>query len=324
MDLRPLQAKSPPPHQPASTPPSYGSSTTRQRSLKAPLTILVADSGAKVAIPSTLAAAHADSASRSAAAQWTHAVAREINVDADSLILLDARTGKVVTTPPTAFGEDSPRQSLTLVAFDRRLLEPEHTSLSILEGVGPGETWMQPPVSMNVLVPLVIPSNAPMNVVLDSCFSTFKSNVEYARAVIDSSNRNLQTMERLFEEQKIQAQALRTALLSLQTHVKPICDAFDIFMAHSQKEIAKHAALIQNFPSDLQALHRIPMHNKITKSTETKFLSDYVPEGKLLAWVDKCRAVHDEFVKKNVALSETFKNLRNGTDAEASHALDVE
>ncbi|KAJ3031068.1 UNVERIFIED_CONTAM: oligomeric, coiled-coil, peripheral membrane protein [Siphonaria sp. JEL0065] len=57
---------------------------------------------------------------------------------------------------------------------------------------------------------------------------------------------------------------------------------------------------------------------------ESKFLSDYVPEEKLLLWADKCRIGHEEFVKKTMALSETVKSLKTGTEMEINNGLDVD
>jgi hypothetical protein len=52
--------------------------------------------------------------------------------------------------------------------------------------------------------------------------------------------------------------------------------------------------MLFSFPSDLQALHRIPVHSIIAKE-DHKFLSDYVPEDKLLTWAESCKAAHGNY-----------------------------
>ncbi|KAI9351243.1 hypothetical protein BDR26DRAFT_420941 [Obelidium mucronatum] len=199
---------------------------------------------------------------------------------------------------------------------------------------------MSPLPPIQTLVPLLYSTNESPSSLLDACYASFKSNVDYAKGVVASAEENARKMDELLEEQRVQSLALRIAVQSLQMHCKPACDAFDSFIAHTQKEIAKNFGLIQSFPSDLQALHRIPVHPKIAsrKSSaaatanqdddnndgDSRFLSDYVPEEKLLLWADKCRLGHEEFVKKTMALSEVVKTLKSGSEMEASNGLDID
>ncbi|KAJ3202029.1 hypothetical protein HDU67_000840, partial [Dinochytrium kinnereticum] len=105
---------------------------------------------------------------------------------------------------------------------------------------------------------------------------------------------------RKYSKQRVQIKALGVALTNLQGHSKYTNDAF----------------------RNLQALHRIPVHLAI--AGDHKFLSDYVPEDKLLTWVESCRAAHEQLVRKTASLSDTVKSIKTGTDSEVSQLVNVD
>lgn len=93
----------------------------------------------------------------------------------------------------------------------------------------------------------------------------------------------------------------------------------------------------------MQALHRLPIHASITEGD--KYLSDYVPEDKLLTWADNCQVAHgratvmalflfacvadffivsiEQLVRKVGEAAEVIKSIRAGTDAESSQPAEV-
>ncbi|KAJ3142492.1 oligomeric, coiled-coil, peripheral membrane protein [Physocladia obscura] len=260
---------------------------------------------------------------------WRVRIARAAGIVDEALIALDAQTGASVVNPGVSAPAASPP---VVVAFDQRLLDDDDDNSNSNNN---NTTTNTNSANTNIItlfsiamppqVPLEIIRTAPLNDILSACYVAFKSNIDHAESLVNACEAAFISMvERvngscLFAcrcinfihklEQKVQAQALRTALLSLRTHSKSVCDTFDAFATHAQKEISINSRLIQSFPSDLQALHRIPIHPSIANSEDSKFLSDYIPEDRLLAWADKCRAAHE---------------LRTSTEMEINHGLDVD
>ncbi|KAI8817657.1 uncharacterized protein EV422DRAFT_508743 [Fimicolochytrium jonesii] len=128
--------------------------------------------------------------------------------------------------------------------------------------------------------------------------------------------------ERSLQEQRVQIDGFNIALMNLKGYSRSVCDAFDNFYSHAQKEMSKHATLLQSFPTDMQALHRIPIHESI--APEDQHLSDYVPEDKLITWAENCRVAHDLLVKKLSSATEIIKTVRSGTEAEINAALSID
>ncbi|KAI8611805.1 hypothetical protein BC830DRAFT_1139585 [Chytriomyces sp. MP71] len=296
-------------HQPSSSsalPRQRGIQPSRQpgpTGVSGSVTVFVGETGKAVQVP----LAQTDGAS------LIEVVTHATGIGASDLILLSAK-GAVVATLSESMNQDP------VFAFSRASLSaPPRDKPELSEQV-----FLLPEVPRSVLVPLSIHTTASISAVVSACFDTFKSNYDYARAIVESAEHHVALMDQLLNEQKIQAKALRAAVMSLQVHSKPVVDAFDGFMAHTQSEIARNNALIQTFPADLQALHRIPIHPAISRSENPKFLSDYVPEERLLTWADKCRAAQEEFVRQTIALSDSVRNLKSGTEMEVNRDLDVD
>ncbi|KAJ3192763.1 hypothetical protein HK101_005999 [Irineochytrium annulatum] len=133
-------------------------------------------------------------------------------------------------------------------------------------------------------------------------------------------------MSRCFAEQRIQAQALSVAVTNLDGHSKSVCDGFDSYNQRAQKDFAKHAGLLKKylrtFPSDLQALHRIPIHPNIVE--DHRFLSDFVPEEKLVTWAENCRSAHEQLVRKTANVAETVNAIKQGTESEKNQVIDLD
>ncbi|KAI8827978.1 hypothetical protein BJ741DRAFT_670598 [Chytriomyces cf. hyalinus JEL632] len=238
---------------------------------------------------------------------FTLAVSQATLIAPDSLIVLD-QSGAVVVTWPR-------ETTLPLFVFDHTALSQES------DGVHLDLVQRMPRVA---LVPLAFNSANSINALLANCLDAFRSNYTYANSITSIAKDHVASIERLIRQQHVMAQALRVAVVSLQSHSKPATDAFDLFMAHSQREMSRNNHLIQSFPADLQALHRIPIHPSISNSDEHKCLSDYIPEQRLLEWADKCRLAHEEFVRKSIQLADTVRNLKAGTEMEVNHDLDVD
>ncbi|KAJ3240106.1 oligomeric, coiled-coil, peripheral membrane protein [Chytriomyces hyalinus] len=238
---------------------------------------------------------------------FTMAISEATQIAPDSLIVLD-QTGAVVVTWPR-------ETTLRLFVFDHTALSQES------EGEHVDLVQRMPRVA---LVPLAINSANSINALLSNCLDAFRSNYTYANSITSIAKEHVAAIEKLIRQQHVMAQALRVAVVSLQSHSKPTTDAFDLFMAHSQREMSRNNHLIQSFPADLQALHRIPIHPSISNSDEHKRLSDYIPEQRLLEWADKCRLAHEEFVRKSIQIADTVRNLKAGTEMEVNHDLDVD
>ncbi|KAJ3248837.1 oligomeric, coiled-coil, peripheral membrane protein [Chytriomyces hyalinus] len=238
---------------------------------------------------------------------FTLAVSQATLIAPDSLIVLD-QSGTVVVTWPR-------ETTLPLFVFDHTALSQES------EGEQLDLVQRMPRVA---LVPLAFNSANSINALLANCLDAFRSNYTYANSITSIAKDHVASIERLIRQQHVMAQSLRVAVVSLQSHSKPAADAFDLFMAHSQREMSRNNHLIQSFPADLQALHRIPIHPSISNSDEHKCLSDYIPEQRLLEWADKCRLAHEEFVRKSIQLADTVRNLKAGTEMEVNHDLDVD
>ncbi|KAJ3411326.1 hypothetical protein HDV05_002390 [Chytridiales sp. JEL 0842] len=214
-----------------------------------------------------------------------------------------------------------PPDELVIFVFNRLVLDPRV----------PHETFTQvaveiePPVPIEVLQD-TIPYNDRFQVPLEeqcqAYLNAFQSHVSYAVAIWKTANNHLEACQKLLEEQRTQAEALRVALTNLSGHSKTVCDAFEVFNSHAQKDITKHQGLLQNFPSDLQALHRIPIHSNIDEGQ--RFLSDYVPEDKLLTWAESCRAAHDQLVRKVAEVADIIKTIKTGTNTEMHQPVDID
>ncbi|KAJ3281443.1 hypothetical protein HK104_011463 [Borealophlyctis nickersoniae] len=223
-----------------------------------------------------------------------------------------------------------------IFVFNRLLLDPRASS--VLSSVR-GSIEIEPPVPMDVLTPA---QNVMRHTVAsdqcDAFDAAFRSHFAYGQVWDGYLSFLLAVI--LCYEQQIQAEALAVALANLQGHSRSVCEAFEVFNAHAQKEFIKHANLLQSFPSDLQALHRIPVHASISDSNQT--LADYVPEDKLHAWAEGCRSAHEisvfrrfseywfliggieRLIRKTAALTETVRSIKAGTEAESAQPADVD
>ncbi|KAJ3112204.1 oligomeric, coiled-coil, peripheral membrane protein [Phlyctochytrium bullatum] len=217
-----------------------------------------------------------------------------------------------------AEGASAAAQELALFVFNRQLLDPRTSSSSDLLNT----VDIEPPVPAEVLQILAFEVGSLLPNRAQTYIASFRSHVLYSTAVAATARNHLKGFEKVLEEQRVQISSLRIALTNLEGHSKSVCNGFDKFHSHAQRELSKHSNLLQSFPSDLQALHRIPIHLEIAK--DHKLLSDYVPEEKLLTWVDSCRVAHEQIVRKVNGLSDTIKGIKTGTDAEVSQLLSVD
>ncbi|KAI9366784.1 hypothetical protein DFJ73DRAFT_2669 [Zopfochytrium polystomum] len=232
------------------------------------------------------------------------------SIPISSQILLTDKGGQVKAELLSQALLDDGSEDLVVYVFNRLALN--QASQSVLNG---SMVEIEPPVPLEVLR-LVSPFNERNGVSLQEQCSAyayaFQSHTSFAVANWKTAQNHLQSCERLVQEQRVQAEALRIAVTNLQVHSK-----------FAQKEFLKHAALLHSFPSDLQALHRIPVHPIIAKE-EHRFLSDYVPEEKLMTWAESCKAAHDQLVKKTAVVAEQVRHIKTGTESELRHSLQID
>ncbi|KAI8920365.1 hypothetical protein DFJ77DRAFT_452346 [Powellomyces hirtus] len=181
---------------------------------------------------------------------------------------------------------------------------------------------IEPPVPQKVLVDVHVSSSAALPERCDAYAAAFRSHIAYSQATSRTASYHAIISDRSYHEQQGQAEALNVALTNLKGHSRAICEAFDNFYQHAQKEMAQHAVRIQSFPTDMQALHRLPIHAAIVDGD--KYLSDYVPEDKLITWAENCRIAHDNLAERVVTAAEAIKSIRAGTEFEDAASLDVD
>ncbi len=97
---------------------------------------------------------------------------------------------------------------------------------------------------------------------------------------------------------------------------------FDHFHAMAQRDMGKHALLLKNFPIDVESLHYLAIHEKI--SDKKMFLSDTIPLEKLKAWFENCQDAHDDLVKNLIELTEEIKFIKTGTVNEENFGLEFD
>ncbi|KND04131.1 hypothetical protein, variant 2 [Spizellomyces punctatus DAOM BR117] len=215
------------------------------------------------------------------------------------------------------FANATNKDESVVYVFNRQLLDRKTVMASLM----PVSPDLEPPVPLNVLIDINLSDTTTL---LDRCNTysqAFRSHVTYGQATLATLVYHVSVCERSLNEQKAQVEALNIVLTNLKGHSRSLCEAFDAFYLHAQRELAKHTNRLQSFPTDMQALHRLPIHPSIADGN--KYLSDYVPEDKLITWADNCRVAHGQLVRKVTALAEAVKSIKSGTDSETSQPFDV-
>ncbi|KAI9105226.1 hypothetical protein DFS34DRAFT_574450 [Phlyctochytrium arcticum] len=212
-------------------------------------------------------------------------------------------------------GKGPSNDDVLIYVFNRQLLD----SRTAAGGLMPVLPDLEPPVPHN---DAVIPDNVDAVNATSLLEDAFRSHCRFGQATLATAKYHYGICERLLSEQTVQTDAFVIALTNLQGHSRSICEAFDVFYQHAQREIAKHTTRIQSFPIDMQALSHLPVHPAIADGD--KYLADYVPRDKLVAWAENCRTAHSQLVRKVAALADTAKAIRTGTDSETSQPLDVD
>ncbi|KAJ3149620.1 oligomeric, coiled-coil, peripheral membrane protein [Geranomyces variabilis] len=214
--------------------------------------------------------------------------------------------------------EDIFKENAVLYVYNRLLLLDTPDSAAMM----PVVPDIEPPVPLKVLADLNFRTSA---TTADKCaayVNVFRSHMMYSQATSRTAAYHLSICEKSYLEQKAQADALAVALTNLKGHSRAVCEAFDNFYQHAQKEMAKHAVRIQSFPTDMQALHRLPIHAAIVDGD--RYLSDYVPEDRLITWAENCRIAHENLAHKVATSAEAIKTVRAGNEYETSTSLDLD
>ncbi|KAI8853000.1 hypothetical protein BC829DRAFT_430285 [Chytridium lagenaria] len=216
---------------------------------------------------------------------------------------------------------DMTANELVIFVFNRLVLDPRAS----ISGITRNSVEIEPPVPLEVLQIMATETERQGWTIAEQkegFLASFRSHLSYSVAISKTARNHLKACEKVLQEQRVQVQALSVALTNLEGHSRSVCEAFESFNSHSQKELTKHSSLLKSFPADLQALHRIPVHTAIAE--DHKFLSDYVPEDKLLTWVESCRAAHEQLVRKSVGLADTVRSIKMGTDSEVSQLINID
>ncbi|KAJ3050793.1 oligomeric, coiled-coil, peripheral membrane protein, partial [Rhizophlyctis rosea] len=217
-----------------------------------------------------------------------------------------------------ALKDGTDKDDHTIFVFNRQYLDSRSGSASQSQ-VTPIRILVEPepPIPLEVLAQVDHIPRLPT--IVEQCtayVAAFKSHVSYGQAMSKTARNHLSMCERLLQEQKTQMESLGIALTNLGAHSRSVITAFDSYNAQAQKEFVKHGNLLQSFPSDLQALHRIPVHPSI--APDNRFLSDYVPEEKLRVWAEGCRSAHEQLVQKTQKMADRVKGIRSGTEGVGS------
>ncbi|KAJ3174770.1 hypothetical protein HDU87_006886 [Geranomyces variabilis] len=214
--------------------------------------------------------------------------------------------------------EDIFKEDAVLYVYNRLLLLDTPDPAAMM----PVVPDIEPPVPLKVLVDINFRTAATTAAKCAAYVNVFRSHMMYSQATSRTAAYHLSICEKSYHEQKAQADALAVALTNLKGHSRAVCEAFDNFYQHAQKEMAKHAVRIQSFPTDMQALHRLPIHAAIVDGD--RYLSDYVPEDRLITWAENCRIAHENLAHKIAASAETIKTVRAGNEYEMSTSLDLD
>ncbi|KAF9360737.1 oligomeric, coiled-coil, peripheral membrane protein [Mortierella sp. AD094] len=88
--------------------------------------------------------------------------------------------------------------------------------------------------------------------------------------------------DRIMEELRVQALAVRVALTNLDAHSQSVLETFEKFNAFATKEFTKQARLLQSFPRDIEALRQIKVHPALLPAdSPERYISDFIPTDNL-------------------------------------------
>lgn len=118
--------------------------------------------------------------------------------------------------------------------------------------------------------------------------------------------------------------ALSLASSNLHLHSRSICENFDTYYSHAQKEFSKQSLLLTSFPNDLETLKQIPIHPSILSDKKEKYLVSFVPIDKIIAWVDRCRLVYEQLMSKTYQVSTSIQAIRNEIEKSNSQSIGVD
>ncbi|TPX64163.1 hypothetical protein SpCBS45565_g06122 [Spizellomyces sp. 'palustris'] len=232
---------------------------------------------------------------------------------------------QVLLTPPGVqlkpemvseiFANATNKDESVVYVFNRQLLDRK-TAMASLMPVSPD---LEPPVPLNVLIDINLSDTTTLHDRCNTYSQAFRSHVTYGQATLATLVYHVSVCERSQNEQKAQVEALNIVLTNLKGHSR-----LAPFVRHLMHFIYTHK---ESWPSiqiafkDMQALHRLPIHPSIADGN--KYLSDYVPEDKLITWADNCRVAHGQLVRKVTALAEAVKSIKSATDSETSQPFDL-
>ncbi|KAF8981902.1 oligomeric, coiled-coil, peripheral membrane protein [Entomortierella lignicola] len=177
-----------------------------------------------------------------------------------------------------------------------------------------------PPLATTQLQAITIPtrpdspsSNREWGSQYQRTFEVYVSNVMAHYKVIVS---HAKVCDRIMEELRVQALAVRVALTNLDAHSQSVLETFEKFNVFATKEFTKQAKLLQSFPRDIEALRQIKVHPALLPAdSPERYISDLIPTDKLVLWAERCREIHENLLRDGKELSRSIKEVQEGTSA---------
>eukprot|EP00899_Mesostigma_viride_P024766 jgi/Mesvir1/5474/Mv15526-RA.2 len=145
----------------------------------------------------------------------------------------------------------------------------------------------------------------------------FRYHHQKAEAVFHLTRRRFERCRALISEQEVQGHAIRAARENVDLHYGYICHLYGEFMRAFTAQHGRHAEILASFPRDMEALksHRLhpsllPRLSSLPDGRPRVTLADCVPDERLRAWAEDCRASHDRFGAKVASLQRLFSELQ--------------
>ncbi|KAG0004743.1 oligomeric, coiled-coil, peripheral membrane protein [Entomortierella chlamydospora] len=145
---------------------------------------------------------------------------------------------------------------------------------------------------------------------------TFEAYVGNVMAHYKAIVAHAKVCDRIMEELRVQALAVRVALTNLDAHSQSVLETFEKFNAFATKEFTKQARLLQSFPRDIETLRQIKVHPALLPAdSPERYISDFIPTEKLVLWAERCREIHESLLRDGKDLSRSIKEVQEGTSA---------
>ncbi|KAF9437182.1 oligomeric, coiled-coil, peripheral membrane protein [Entomortierella beljakovae] len=212
------------------------------------------------------------------------------------------------------------KDEYTIMVYNREVLTTEISSSILNLTENAKAEPVVPPLSPSQLQAIAIPTRPDSPSVArewssqyQRIFEIYASNVlAHYRAIVAHAK----ICDRIMEELRVQALAVRVALTNLDAHSQSVLETFDKFNSFATKEFTKQAKLLQSFPRDIEVLRQIKVHPALLPAeSPERYIADFIPTDKLVLWAERCREIHENLLQDGKDLSRSIKEVQEGTSA---------